>query len=282
MLSQGGQHISVLSRGYGRSTRGVLPVSRGEGLLASPHECGDEPYLLARNLPKCWVTVGEDRFAAGALVESSIGKCAHLLDDGYQHLRLNRSMNILLLDATCPFGGGRLLPSGRLREPLEAIRRADLIVITRADHPFDDAAVVRQIREIHPRTPILYAHSQARGLVSLATREMLPMRDFFCKRVLAFSGIAGPRLFRDLLAHYQMDVAGHIEFGDHHRYRQEEIDRLFEEAGRIGADALVTTEKDEINLRGLQIGGLPCYYLRIEAQFAKAEQIQFFLQELMV
>ena len=107
------------------------------------------------------------------------------------------------------------------------------------------------------------------------------MREFFRTKVLAFAGIARPRLFYDLLAHYQIEAVQCTDFGDHHRYRQGEIEQLVSEARKTGAEALATTEKDAINLRGLHTGGMPCYYLRIQTEFADPRQLDLCLQDLL-
>ena len=280
-LLRKGCKVSILSRGYRRQSRGILAVSRGDGPLVGPYRCGDEPYLLALNLTSAWVTVAEDREAAGAQVEEELGDCIHLLDDGYQHLRLERDLNVLLLDATDPFGGERLLPWGRLREPISEIARADLIAVTRADHPFDERTLTRRIKKTNLRAPILFAYHDVQGLVDIQSGETLAPRDFFRRKVLAYTSVAQPDVFFSDLTRHQIEVVKMLTFMDHHRYSQEDVSKLNRTARSCGVDALVTTEKDAVNMSGLELEEVPIYYLRIEAKFSEDSQLDFYLEELL-
>ena len=126
-----GKRVAVLSRGYGGSIRGEAIVSDGETLFLSAAEAGDEPYLLASTVPGLMAVVGANRFRAGLLAKERLAPDIFILDDGFQHLRLKRKLDILLLDCSRPFGNGRTLPAGLLREPRTAAERADIIIYTR-------------------------------------------------------------------------------------------------------------------------------------------------------
>ena len=129
-----GKRVVILSRGYGGSLEGTIRiVADGSTILLSPGDAGDEPYLLANSLPGVMVVIGSDRYQAGCLALERLNPDIFILDDGFQHLRLKRDLNLLLLDCEKPFGNGRTLPAGILREPVSAIERADLVIFTRCN-----------------------------------------------------------------------------------------------------------------------------------------------------
>ena len=221
LLKQLGILFDVLSRGYGRRTRGAAVVDPG----GSPHEFGDEPLLIARKL-QVPVIVGEERFEAGRLAEERFPSRLHLLDDGFQHRALARDFDIVLV--TPEDAHDRLLPAGRLREPVSALARADAVVLTSGApedlFPLNGKLVWRAHRTI--------AHCE------------LP------KHPLAFCGIARPRNFFIQLRNAGVDLAGEATFRDHHQYRESDVRQLIAAAASSEADGFVTTEKDAINLGG--------------------------------
>jgi tetraacyldisaccharide 4'-kinase len=213
--------FDVLSRGYGRKSQGVLLVDPG-GLS---RDFGDEPLLLARRL-QVPVVVGEDRHAAGRLAEARFGPQIHLLDDGFQHRRLARDFDIVLV--TPEDARDRLLPLGRLREPLRSLARADAVVLTsgasRESFPLADKTVWRVRRGIVP--------------------ENLPPRP------VVFCGITRPQNFLLQLRAAGVDAVAEAFFRDHHAYTQKDIRDLLELRRRGEAGGFVTTEKDAVNLGG--------------------------------
>ena len=213
--------FDVLSRGYRRLTTGVAPVDP----LGSPREYGDEPLLIARKLGVP-VIVGEDRYAAGRLGEEKFGPRLHLLDDGFQHRRLAREFDIVL--ATSSDARDSLLPTGRLREPLSSLRRADAVVLTN-DTPGDGLRLGRQ-----------QVWRVTRDIVAPQTKEPC----------LAFCGIARPQNFIAQLRAAGVMLAGTRSFRDHHRYSAEDVRQLLRLRQQHGATAFVTTEKDAVNLGG--------------------------------
>lgn len=223
LLAQRGIWIDVLSRGYGRSSRGVLPV-KADG---SAQQFGDEPLLIARKL-RVPVFVGEDRHSAGVEVERQYGGASsnpvHLLDDGFQHRQLHRDFNIVMLNQEDL--ADKLLPAGRLREPLTALTRADVVVVSEsfsADRlPKGDWRLWRTRR----------------------TMELPSISE----PLIAFCGIARPERFFSGLRESGFDVREEIRFRDHHRYNDIDIERLMQLRLRHGNARLVTTEKDAVNL----------------------------------
>ena len=221
LLKQRGIAFDVLSRGYGRQTRGVAIVDPG----GTPRDFGDEPLLIARKL-QVPVILGEERFAAGRVAEECLSSRLHLLDDGFQHRALARDFDIVLV--TPEDAHDRLLPAGRLREPLSALARADAVVLTSgasADaFPLEGKLVWRAQRTIAPCD--LPAHP------------------------LAFCAIARPQYFFVQLRNAGVDLAGEASFRDHHQYTEKDVRELIAMATRSEAGGFVTTEKDAINLGG--------------------------------
>jgi tetraacyldisaccharide 4'-kinase len=236
MLKQRGIAFDVISRGYGRSSTEIAVVDPN----GSAEQFGDEPLLLARRL-QVPVIVGTDRYQAGLLAEKLFSSKLHLLDDGFQHRRLHRDFDIVLLPAEDQ--NGILLPLGRLREPITALQRADAVVLP--DLPKGSLQVKR----------IWRAHRQIE----------LPGAG---GKLIAFCGIGRPQQFFEALKAVQLEIAGQIAFRDHHHYGQRDIDRLLDLKKQSGADGFVTTEKDAVNLGSLsqQLGPLQIAGLQIDLE----------------
>jgi len=219
LLQARGIKFDVLSRGYGRKSHGVLLVDPG-GL---PDRYGDEPLLIARRL-QVPVIVGEDRYKAGRFSESKFGAQMHLLDDGFQHRVLHRDFDIVLI--TPQDAGDRLLPAGRMREPLRSLRRADVVVLTSGasaeSFPLERKLVWRVRRGIAPNN--------------------VPLRP------VAFCGIARPQNFVLQLRAANIEPAAEAFYRDHHTYSEKDIRELLELKQKSDAGGFVTTEKDAVNL----------------------------------
>lgn len=250
LLSDEGYLVGIISRGHaGRRLQDPMLVSTYTRILHGPHECGDEPYLLARRLPGVPVVVGHDKHAAGLLALQSLKIHVFLLDDGFQTWNLARDVDIVLLDATDPWGGGALLPAGRLREPLDGLRRSHLIGVTRA-HLADQAQLQKLKAELLEKVPhpqVFFTRTLLTGLRRLP-KGSAELSELRARRVLAFAGIGAPaQFFRDLEATGAV-LAGRREFRDHHAYGASDVESLLRGARECGATALVTTEKDAVRL----------------------------------
>lgn len=253
LLRRGFQPV-VLSRGYGgKAGRSQRVVSDGRRILCGPNESGDEPFLMARRLEGVPVLVGRNRYrsAQAPLLQKSSRQLVFLLDDGYQHLALQRDLNILLLDATDPFGGNHLLPRGRLREPLNGMRRADLVVITRAHRPLESETIQLTIRRLNPLVPISFFYHDGVAIYDLKNGRRFELRQFLNERVVVLAAIGNPAVFVDDLEHYQMRVVDQFLYRDHHRFSQSELDQALSRVDRLSARAVITTEKDAVRLEGL-------------------------------
>jgi tetraacyldisaccharide 4'-kinase len=221
LLKARGIHFNVLSRGYGRKTRGVLLVDPG----GEPRDFGDEPLLIARRLG-AQVIVGEDRYEAGRFAESRFGLQLHLLDDGFQHRRLARDFDIVLV--TPEDARDRLLPAGRLREPLRSLQRADAVVLSSGAS-----------EESFPLAGKIVWRAR-RGIIA----QGLPPRP------VVFCGIARPQSFLLQLRAAGVEPVAEAFFRDHHAYTEKDVWDLLQLRQRSQAGGFVTTEKDAVNLAG--------------------------------
>jgi tetraacyldisaccharide 4'-kinase len=266
-----GYRVAILTRGYGRRGKGRVVV-RSSGDLDSNDTLtagGDEPTLLARRVPGAVVIVDEDRFEAGRWAEAEIDPDVFVLDDGFQHLRLARDLNLLVVDATNPFGGIEMAPFGTLREPIDAMRRADAVVVTRASRPYDDALVRRRIRDVcGEEIPILYVDHEVRGFVPLGGGRALGVDSFRDRAVGVIAALGNPSVLLDDLSRVGARVVSSSLFTDHHDYTQGDLDGAIASARAAGAEAVLTTEKDAVKLERLSIPSMPVLVVDIAVRQA--------------
>ncbi|HWQ34265.1 MAG TPA: tetraacyldisaccharide 4'-kinase [Blastocatellia bacterium] len=269
-LRDEGLSVAILSRGYKRSGTGRVEVSNGQSVLCGPQAAGDEPYLLAVACSGVRVIVDSDRYGAGRWLEQRAKVSAFILDDAFQHLRVARDLNLLLLDATEPLSELRMVPLGRLREPLTAMQRADAVIITRADQPFDRAAFHNIIRR-HCGTAVPIFHAthkmtRLRQLNAAGDEHFIPVTNLAHCRVAAVSGIARPERFIADLERLNLSIALRRDFRDHHRYTAPELEEIFRQAQAARAEAVIITEKDAANLPpdAASRSPLPLYAAQIE------------------
>ena len=265
-----GKKVCILTRGYGRKDAHLqVIVSDGYDVLASPSEAGDEPYLLATKLAGLAAVISSaDRIAAGQEAIKDFGTDVFVLDDGFQHLRLARDLNIACIDATNPWGGGRLLPYGRLREAPEGLRRADCVVLTRCDQVESVAALRARVSELIEGRPVFESRMRPLRVVSLKNG---PETISVPGRVGAFCAVGNPKSFFESLRELGYDVALERAFADHHEYSQGDVEALHQLAKETRVNALVTTAKDAVKLKGMSFA-LPCYVLEIEIDINEADE----------
>ncbi len=248
-LRDAGRWVCVLSRGYGGSGQGVRVVSAGDGPLLGPRSAGDEPVLLAGDLPGVAVVVGPDRWRAGlaALERLASPPEVFVLDDGFSHLALARDVDLLTFPAADPFAGGRLPPGGRLREPLASAARADAVVLTGADPaaPGAGAALAAALRAYEFAGPGFSSAVRASPPRLGRGRPLAPGA-----RVLLVAAIARPERFRDAARAAGVEVAGELLFADHHAYPEASLERVRRAFSESGADAVLVTSKDRVKLHG--------------------------------
>ncbi|HKP86323.1 MAG TPA: tetraacyldisaccharide 4'-kinase [Blastocatellia bacterium] len=262
--------VAILTRGYGRESSGQRALGASgrdtEG-ADSYREFGDEPLMLARALPDIPVVINKDRYEGGRWAITELGAEVLVLDDAYQHLALARDLNILLIDATDPFGGFEMVPFGRLREPLYAIKRADAVIVTRADRPFDQGQTNAIIKHFcGDKVPVMHVCSFITRLRHLETGEEYETNQFTGWNAALMCGIGNPRAFADDILQAGINIVSENFFPDHHAFTQEDLDRITRAAQDAGADLIVTTEKDAVRLERLKQGAVPVYAARLEIQ----------------
>ena len=297
-LAREGLRACVLTRGYGRADESRRVVaSDGERVLAEVAECGDEPRLLAEKLlGAASVVCDRDRVGAARWARAELRAEVFVLDDGFQHLRIARDLDVVTLDATDPWGGGHFLPRGRLREPASALARADCVVITRAELAEDLGGLRAEVARLGGgRAVVLTSRVRTRGLVPLeefgarlgrdAAEEEAESRGVGASelegvggralvaenpdtslRVAAFCAVGNPRAFFEHLRRDGFELCHTRAFTDHHAYTAADADVVSREAARGGARALLTTAKDAVKLRGLGFA-LPCYVVEAGLEF---------------
>ncbi|MBI4832921.1 MAG: tetraacyldisaccharide 4'-kinase [Candidatus Lindowbacteria bacterium] len=244
-----GRNIVVLSRGYGRVTPADQPlaVSDRSKVLLSPRESGDEPYLIARKLSGVPVVVCGKRVKGARFAIEKFGAEVIVLDDGFQHVALARDEDIVVIDCTAPFGYGRLLPRGLLREPIDALKRATCFLLTRADERGHED-VVNALRGINPDARLLKSRHRPKRLINLQEQTEMPCGSISKKRVIALSSIGNPAAFEKTVSRLGAHVAQGLRFSDHHWYDPADIEKIQSIRERLGAEYVVTTEKDGVRL----------------------------------
>ena len=272
-LAAEGRKVAILSRGYRRKeapwwqrlfTQVIekpLVVSDGRRVLLDSATGGDEPYMLASNLPGVAVVVDRNRVKAGRYAVNRLGCDTLILDDGFQYQKLKHSIEVVLVDSTNPFGNGNLLPRGILREPVRNLKRADIIFLTKCRG--DVSAVKEEIRRYNTTAEIVECTHTPQVLKDVWSREEFPLDWLRDKTVCTLSGIASPKGFENSLRHLGAKVVWCERYADHHRYDASEVLYALNRTADMGADALVTTEKDAVRFPRLETAPVKCLYLRI-------------------
>ena len=288
-LHDRGRKVAILSRGYKSKsapfwkkwwyalthTEEPPPriVSDGEQVLLNSEDAGDEPYMLARNLPGVIVLVDKNRVKSGAFAIKKFGCDTLVLDDGFQYLPLKGRLNLLLVDKTNPFGNGHLLPRGVLREPIKHLKRASYVFLTKSNGQ-RDPELEALIKEHNPEADIIEcAHRpkylQLLGAAPDAPGGREPLSFLKGRRVVAFSGIATPESFEKFLRDLGALIVARERYLDHYRYGDEDFESLFAIAREERAECLVTTEKDAVRIPDGYVCPLPIYYLRLEIEIIR-------------
>jgi tetraacyldisaccharide 4'-kinase len=278
-LRDRGRKVAILSRGYKSKAPPLWQkwwfwlnhiaeppprvVSDGVKVWLDSEVAGDEPYMLARNLPGVVVLVDKNRVKAGAYAIKQFGCDTLILDDGYQYLPLKGRLNLLLIDKTNPFGNGFTLPRGILREPIKHLARASYVLLTKSKG-VRDTELEAMIHKFNPGVEIIECAHQPQYLQHIATGERLPLTTLAGRKIGAFSGIAAPEGFEAFLREAGAQLATSRRFVDHHRFTPQDLRDVFAEAQAAGVELMITTEKDAVRINASEKITIPCYYLRLE------------------
>jgi tetraacyldisaccharide 4'-kinase len=262
----------ILTRGYRGRTKGPCFVSKGGGPLLDEYQAGDESILMAEKSKGIPVIKGKDRYKAGmfALNSLPLGLCPDLfiLDDGFQHWRLHRDKDILLIDSTNPFGNKKIVPLGSLREPLGALSRANIIVLTKTyairNQESISNSLFEEVRQYNARAPIFFAEHKPSKFIK-PSGEIFPLEWAEGKRFFGFCGIGNSMSFRKTLLSTNADLIGFKPYRDHYRYNSGDMRDIKKVAGKTGGEWIVTTEKDIMRLKGME---LPENLVSLEIEFS--------------
>ncbi len=283
-LQERGRKVAILSRGYksksasmgkklanwftGAAEPPPRVVSDGTAVLLDSELAGDEPFMLARNLPGVVVLVDKNRVKSGTYAIRKFGCDTLILDDGFQYLPLKGRLNLLLVDKTNPFGNGHLLPRGILREPIKHLKRASYVFLTKSNGQ-RDAELEELIQEHNPGVDIIECTHQPKFLQRFASEERMPLEFLKGKKIGAFSGIATPESFEKFLKDLGATLTFTRRFLDHYRFTDEDYVSIFSEAMGKRVDFIVTTEKDSVRLPVDLPCPIPVYYLRLEIEIIR-------------
>ncbi len=291
MLKNSGFRVAIVSRGYGgKSSKTGGIVCDGKKILLPSHMAGDEPHMMAKQLQDVPVVVWSNRYQAGLLAIEKFSPDILLLDDGFQHRKLKRDLNILLLDANHPFGNGHLLPRGTLREPVAMIQRADIMILTRAGNsPEPGKSLLEQLSKngleaFASHTPLFlsshrpYIHSiilsgddKSGGNPAPSPQDPSILKG---KSVFAFSGIAKNIDFRKSAATLGCRIAGYLEFSDHHEYNETDFSGIMQAARKNNAEMVITTEKDFSRIAGRFQWPLPLGVIGVSISIHEEKKFQ--------
>jgi len=258
LLKQKNIPCAILTRGY----------KTGQGKFV------DEPAILAKACPDARVVINADRFAGAGKAAAEFGAKALIMDDGFQHRKLARQLDIVAIDAMCPFGYNKLLPAGLLREPITALKRADAVVITRCNQTPGPRLeqLEKKLQMINPEITIAKSVHTPVCARMLKNKE-ISLDELKGKKIFAFCGIGNPEAFFDSLGELGVTIVGSKSYNDHHQYTKADIDDIFEEATYLNAELGLTTQKDWVKtaLLGSQKTDFPFAYLAIKLEFIEGE-----------
>ena len=262
VVKQLGYKVAIISRGYkGKSERVGGIVSDGRVLLMTPEIAGDEPYMMAKRLKDVPVIVGKNRFRAGRQAVRKFNPDVIVLDDGFQHLKLQRDLDLVLLDCRKPFGNGHLLPRGVMREPVSALLCADAIILTKSDtvNNNETSSLPKKLRSYERKKPVYrtfhhpFVYKTVKEEKSLFENSIqgvlrLNLASIRGRTVFAFSGLADNHNFQQTVKSLKCNVSGFMEFSDHHPYSDRDLKDISAAAKRSMSECIVTTEKDYVRI----------------------------------
>jgi len=264
--------VCILSRGYGGEYKTpVLVVSDGRRVLSDSRWAGDEPVLLAGKVSGAPVVLSRKRYVAGKYAHEKFESELFIIDDGFQHIQLERDLNLVLMDSAQPFGNGHLLPRGPLREPLDQLARADAFILTRF-RKNGGRVTMAFLKDNYPDIPVFCADHVPDDVVFPLLDRVDSSRVLNQKRVVAFAGIGNPELFRETLVSLGAEVVAFCGFKDHYAYQEDDLDRLVRLRAEKDAQYIMTTEKDWVRMGSIWPECLEIAYLTIQFSFLPGQE----------
>jgi tetraacyldisaccharide 4'-kinase len=268
---RGNVNTGVLSRGYKRSTTGSHVVSDGRQLCGTADDSGDEPYQIARKYPSAVVVVDEDRVRGAELMSERFHPGCIVLDDGFQHRRIARDLDIVVIDGKTLQKMPALLPAGRFREPLSSLGRAGCVVLLASPA---DLRPMTEIIQKYFSGPLFPAEKRPTAIVRISDRHRVPLGELRNKPATAFCGIAQPDSFRSTVAATGVHLKNFRAFGDHYRYTADDLKEIRKMSDETGTEMIITTEKDAVRIAGPTVNrdvDDRWYFIEIEINFIEGE-----------
>jgi tetraacyldisaccharide 4'-kinase len=261
ILLKSGKKVAIVSRGYGRESKGFRLVSDAHKILSSVEEAGDEPMYLAQQLRDAIIIVDEQRVRGSQKAIEEYGAQVILLDDGFQHRYLHRDADIVLIDSEQSIFETKMLPTGFRREFLSSLQRTDAIVLTKTGNNN------KGITDFAGRKTFVSSYESI-GLKSVFSDTRISSESLRKKKIVAFCGIANPESFRKTLNGFYLDLLKLFPFTDHHRYTHNDLRMIIEESQKCFADMILTTEKDAVKIKKFELdySQVPIYAVEMEAR----------------
>jgi tetraacyldisaccharide 4'-kinase len=264
---ENGKKVAILLRGYKgkeNESRFINDPSNNAGFK----DLSDEALMIANEIPKACIITGKDRIKSGLIAIDKFSPNVIILDDAFQHRRIHRDYDILIMDYAKPLGNGKLLPAGTLRESASNIKRGNAIIFSRVLDDFSIESLPSIIkRELTTSKKYSAANHILKDIIKLPDCQSINVEDLSNKKFLAFSGIAKPDSFSEILKRTRIHFDEHIIFDDHHQYVDSSYDRIIKRAKELKIDALITTEKDIVKIQIEHFKGFSLYYLKIGFEF---------------
>ncbi len=255
--------VAIISRGYKRSTTGLLIASKGDGPSCSLSDCGDEPYMMAKKLKNIPIVVDKNRFRGCTYLVENFSPDVIIMDDGFQNKSISRDLDLVLIDGSTNYNDYKILPSGILREPWHEIKRADAILLTKR---IPEPLLKRKLDELS--IPIF----QTRITAMIGKAYQQPLKKVPTnEKVFLFSGIGNPKFFKKTIKHMGFNICGTKKFADHFSYCKEDINNIEKSAKALNAKYLMTTEKDWFKLEKLEMR-LPVVVIEIKIKVEKENE----------
>ena len=264
-LLEKNKKVAILSRGYGGNN----------SLQENNDNVNDECLILRENLQDVTVLAGKDRVSNGEKAIRESGVDCLLLDDGFQHLKLKRDLDIVVIDSLNPFGGENLIPRGSLREPLKNLGRADMFIISHCNQSKEQKikSIYTKLNYVNNDAPVCESIHRPVHIENIMDGSILEPEWLNGKRIYGLSAIGNPESFTYTLKGLGADLIKHRKFHDHHNYNREEIISIISEAKSLNADAIVVTQKDIVKIRNMDIKGFNILSLKIEIQITKGIEL---------
>ncbi len=271
-LKDKGINFAVLTRGYKRRSKGTKELKRSDSPDFKWEEVGDEPSLLSNYLPETPIIIGKNRYNSGKIAQAKYKAEVLILDDGFQHWRLKRDLDIVMVDASSDLEKEKLFPEGRLREPLSSLKRANLFIFTRVDQSTHKEKLKTILQKFNPQSPIVESILVITSVLNWKDKTKIDLNSLKDKKVIAFCGIGNPFSFENTLKSSGVEILNAFFFLDHYIYSQNDFLSLEEERKKVGADFLITTEKDSIRLPDVEKQSIPLLVVNVELKIISGEE----------